>query len=183
MAKIIFLDVDGVLNSGFTLKHQLSGLCPGWGTLAPEGTPQQILGIDPLNVAVLEEVVKKTGAKVVISSAWREMHTLHELKLFLRAAGFTGEVIGATPSKLSGCRPTEIQLWLDENGMNVCTCSLREQEQCVTCRGRGQYLFVEKFVIIDDMADMGHLSHRFFRTSHEEGLLPEHVAAICSFLE
>lgn len=52
--KIIFLDVDGVLNCG-TTKERHKGM----------------LGIEDEKVTLLREIIEATGAKVVLTSTWR----------------------------------------------------------------------------------------------------------------
>lgn len=53
--KVIFLDVDGVLNDDYTADR----------------SPAGFIGIDDEMVANLERIVRKTGAKIVLSSSWR----------------------------------------------------------------------------------------------------------------
>lgn len=52
--KIIFLDIDGVLNHQHT-KERIHGC----------------LGIDPIRVNRLAKIVKETGAQVVLTSTWK----------------------------------------------------------------------------------------------------------------
>lgn len=54
--KVIFLDIDGVLNTNFT----------------KETTPDGYTGIDDDKVQLLHRIVEATGAEVVLSSSWRE---------------------------------------------------------------------------------------------------------------
>lgn len=54
--RIIFLDIDGVLNSKETLT---------------KSSHNGIMGIDPFRVLLLHRIVEATGAKVVLSSSWR----------------------------------------------------------------------------------------------------------------
>lgn len=51
---IIFLDIDGVLNSEETFKDK-----------------ETIFHIDPKMAGLLQKILKETGAKVVLSSSWR----------------------------------------------------------------------------------------------------------------
>lgn len=104
--KIIFLDIDGVLNSHQWIRaneHLLK--------------TQQLsmhVDLDKEAVARLERLVKQTEAKIVISSTWRIVHSLSSLRDILGRHGFTGEVIDKTP-KLNIARGLEIQQWLDKN--------------------------------------------------------------------
>jgi hypothetical protein len=91
--KVLFTDIDGVLNCSETIS-----------------LPDQI---DPAKVALLNWVCRETGCKIVISSTWRIIHPLLELTSILRSNGFEGEIIGATPSfKRSMARGQEIEWWL-----------------------------------------------------------------------
>ena len=54
--KVIFLDVDGVLNS-----QQLFEKCED----------DQLISVDEDNIKNLKTIVDATGAKIVLSSSWR----------------------------------------------------------------------------------------------------------------
>ena len=60
--KIIFLDVDGVLNNQDTFKHRYNHY---------QSTGEWVLEIDENMVNRLANIVNKTGAKIVLSSSWR----------------------------------------------------------------------------------------------------------------
>ncbi len=53
--KVIFLDVDGVLNCEETFKHHTNS----------------IIGIDPFMGLLVNRIILATGAQVVLSSSWR----------------------------------------------------------------------------------------------------------------
>lgn len=55
--KIIFLDIDGVLNRGSTV----------------EKTPAGFVGIDKELIEKLSKFVKKTKSRVVLTSSWKSM--------------------------------------------------------------------------------------------------------------
>lgn len=55
MDKLIFLDIDGVLNDDHTVEY----------------TPDGYTGIDDYHVAQLKKIIDKTNAKIVLSSDWR----------------------------------------------------------------------------------------------------------------
>jgi hypothetical protein len=157
--KVIFLDFDGVINS---LEY------------AMEDTERWNSGdlgmIDERKVSLINEIIKETDAKVVISSTWRTVFDLDTLRSFLSQKGFIGEVIGATPKpfvmvytmygKTWSVRGEEIQEWLDKN-----------------------YGEVEAFVILDDNSDMAHLTSKLVQTTWQEGMLPEHVATAIAMLK
>lgn len=99
--KIIFLDIDGVLNSKdwFEKNKDIKGYRE----------------INPKKVEFLKEIVDKTNAKIVLSSTWRNIPE-HPLFLFLvdvlRDKGL--EIKSFTP-KLEQNRPKEIKTWLEEH--------------------------------------------------------------------
>lgn len=99
--RILFLDIDGVLNH----KAFLESL----GYHARIGLDH----LDPEAVAVLDRIVALTGVKVVVSSAWRVIFTADEIQALLHARGFRGSIIGATPSG-GAERGDEIRQWLNE---------------------------------------------------------------------
>lgn len=111
---IIFLDIDGVLNSEASCRA-------AWQARGSTSRTSRAPGpdmLDPPRVAHLESLVQRTGAKVVISSNWRCWpECRHEtIAGWLRDLGFTGEAIGQTPMKMSYIsRGSEISLWLRDN--------------------------------------------------------------------
>jgi hypothetical protein len=137
--KIIFLDVDGVLN------------------VIPQGFDEFGGIFHPQFVDNLTHVIEMTEAKIVVSSSWRQSG-LDFIKNMWEKRGYPGEVIDVTPSlylKRGGCivfyndklqrhptesvggysipRGCEIEYWLDH-----------ESEK---------FGFVENFVILDDDTD------------------------------
>jgi hypothetical protein len=103
--KVLFLDFDGVLNSGAFI--EVRGYRPET--------------LDAAAVARLNGVLARTRARVVVSSTWRLGYTLGELRDILVRHGFEGEVIGVTPHLGRAAvfplqrtpRGMEIQAWLD----------------------------------------------------------------------
>lgn len=143
--KIIFLDIDGVLNS-----H-------GW--VHQHGDHTWLSMLDPDRIELLNQITKRTGAKLVISSSWRIFHGHTPLALLLQQAGVEGEVYDVTPTG-HGLRGREIQAWLDA-----------QPEQ------------PEAIVILDDCKDMGHLMDRLVQTNGAKGLQPYDVWKSIEMLE
>lgn len=99
--KIIFLDVDGVLNSqSYHLRCKLNDNSE-W-------------EIDEECVKNLKTIVDKTGADIVLSSTWRRMKDSHRLSIRLNMIldKYGLHISGKTPW-LHGERPKEIKTWLD----------------------------------------------------------------------
>jgi hypothetical protein len=171
---IIFLDFDGVIN------------CDGWleqASSTPPYTPEEELlivkmkeagehpadyavgsarSICPDMVAHVNSIIEASGAKVVISSAWRKLFTIECLRLLLEHNGFKGEIIGVTPAKRQTnfwdveIRAVEIKAWLESS----------EAEQ------------VTGFVILDDDPSPGYeeyYSNNTVTTSFWFGMTEEHT--------
>lgn len=117
--KVLFLDVDGVLNSEetFVRVHRT------WvesGNKTKEGDYTWPLGHLAIElIERLNTIVEATGCMVVLSSSWRKICELGDFRNFMTRQGFrfSDSIIDRTPSlSLSGaesCRGVEIQTWLD----------------------------------------------------------------------
>ena len=146
--KILFLDIDGVLNSADWYAGQRNGL----GDLAH---------FDPTLVRRVDEIAGRTGAAVVVSSAWRLSHPLDELRALLRRAGLvSAPIIGETPEIEGGIldglvRAVEILHWLEDHPEEA--------------RAQGGAT-VRRFAILDDLADFGPLAPWHVRTSLDVGV-------------
>ncbi len=107
--KVIFLDIDGVLNSAAYDRVR------DWRTLS---------AIDESRLPLLKEIADKTGAKIVLSSTWRcdwekDPALCREDGTYINQtfAKFGLEVYDKTPYLgLCADRHGEIKKWLNENG-------------------------------------------------------------------
>lgn len=164
--RIVFLDIDGVLNN----RDYLCSAQQRWVVDAHRNVIDTEM-IDPVRVALVNEIVARTGAEIVISSSWRRMFKLPELCGILAQRGLAASVVGATPTNISRTSPhrtlpeeeqvrrgEEIQAWLND--------------------ARG----VESFVILDDDSDMAHLADRHIKTDFEVGIDREHVERAVAML-
>jgi len=99
---VLFLDIDGVLNSGqfFDGKSHTGGII-----LVNTSTQ-----IDMNAVALLNTLIDKTQANIVISSTWRIGHSIPFLQDKLRVHGFKfpEHIIGCTPELPGKTRGKEI---------------------------------------------------------------------------
>lgn len=138
LEKIIFLDIDGVLNP----THYLNALFKMWKASEGEIKSQDEFGyyFFPQNCDSLKRIINETGAKLVISSEWRKMGKEKIMKMW-KIRNLPGEVVDITPTEdelisegnfdyldLIG-RGTLIEHWIKKNK------------------------FKGKFVIIDDTFD------------------------------
>jgi hypothetical protein len=142
---ILFLDMDGVMNSTkFMVAQGAAGKwdhprwpCDDWSNQ-----------IDPITVGLLSEIVVRTGAKIVISSSWRIARTQDHIWRDLRRHGFVGEVIDVTPHCSGEPRAFEIAAWLKHRAEDIIS-----------------------FAIVDDDLDAGFgMEDKFVRTMHTDGL-------------
>lgn len=108
--KVIFLDIDGVLNSDRSMVA--NGPMPNDHLDTDAFSHQYLVWMtDPIAVKLLNRAVREAGAKMVISSTNRMMgHT--KCVEALRAMGVEGEFIGSTPV-INADRGVEIQDWLN----------------------------------------------------------------------
>ena len=164
--KIIFLDIDGVLNSEKWYKERFDKkLYPNL-----EGYP--LCEFDPLTIEQLNLLTDKTNAKIVISSTWRMGRTIDELKKLFEEVGIKGEIIGVTPhltfSDGHGVdRGNEIKRWIDLNCIRWWDKMLSQKEKDIT---------LESYVILDDDPDMLlEQKDNFVRTSWRDGLTALHT--------
>lgn len=133
MTKIIFLDIDGVLNHEAFYKDRHEKIKRG------EELPSHPLDeIDPKCVQNLNRLCDETGANVVISSSWRHSGFQYCVDA-LHGSGFTGCIIDITPNlRGDGClRGNEILQWIKSNKEIV-----------------GEYYQFTEYVILDDDSDM-----------------------------
>lgn len=157
--KLIFLDVDGVLNRIATEER-----CEGY------------TFVEPQKLLYLQEIVQKTGANLVLTSTWRrgwyckehgltkESRDLEDIRFFdalqrkLREYGL--ELLSYTDD--FALRGKEIEKWLkDWTGEPI-----------------------ESFVILDDLPEeeLEPYAARLVQTCLHEGLLPEHVEQAIAML-
>jgi hypothetical protein len=167
MRRVIFLDIDGVLNH------------VGWRAPAFYEAESMAELIDPATVARLDLLIERSGAEVVLSSSWRRVFSTEKMQGILELVGFRGRLRDRTPipheydgaayERLTGsplptpgrsvARGYEIQQWLDAHAD------------------------VEGVVILDDSSQMAHLLPWLVRTSMLTGLCDEHVEQALACLQ
>lgn len=102
--KVIFLDVDGVLNSKDWLENN---------RVRTENS------VNPEKVKLLAEIVQKTNATVVLSSTWRYIPE-HPMFMYLTdILGQNGIKIHSFTPKLDGDRPKEIKSWINKQSEEI----------------------------------------------------------------
>lgn len=140
--KIIFLDIDGVLN------HQQYWIENPNRYSIPQSVSDDL---DPKSIEILNNIVERTKASIVVSSTWRKIHSIEKISEMLKSKGYKyNNIIDKTPV-LPSIRGKEIDEYLESK--------------------KG---LVESYLIIDDEDDIL-LSQRnnFMRTSMKYGLTPD----------
>jgi hypothetical protein len=101
--KIIFLDIDGVLNTECYINHfweycKLNDLARPEAKKDFNELMRDFYGnlFDPISVSALKYIVDQTGAKIIISSSWRGSGE-EWCKMMWVERGLPSEVIGITP--------------------------------------------------------------------------------------
>lgn len=152
MDKIIFLDIDGVLNP----THYSNSLYKMWKASFKEIKSHDEYGqlFFDQNCNALKRIIEETGSKIVISSTWR-MAGLNEMKSLWKHRCLAGEIISITPNESDVVqngicdfidlvnRGMEIDLWIKNNN------------------------YSGKYAIIDDTNDMLKKQNEFFVKTNE----------------
>ena len=148
--KVIFLDVDGVLNTHYTKVM----------------TAEESVFVEDKKIAILKEIIDRTGAKVVLSSSWRIGWVHLELgaddwcskdfiELREKLLEFGIELYDKTVvfDKYMRRRGDEIKKWLDEHED------------------------IEGYVIIDDLGGkwLRPCSSHLLQTNEFKGLEQKHI--------
>lgn len=144
--KIVFLDVDGVLNNRTSMFLSTKGIHPT--------AKRTLYTMDVGCVRLFKFLLDETDSKFVISSSWRRNTVSESHRVFtaLDWCGFTDAkkyCVGVTP-RLAANRGVEIDWWLNKNE-------------------------TEQFVVIDDDSFDIHQKDHFVRTDHEAGLTVKDV--------
>jgi hypothetical protein len=182
--KVLFLDIDGVLNSwewyarrGKHARDEGAAALVPPDLLAKWGVPvvRAYHELDPDTVALLQTVIDATDCRIVISSTWRIVYDERLLLDVLRARGFRGEIIGQTPDLSKNekgplwraePRGAEIVAWLD-----------------LYAAWNGEPA-VDAYAVVDDMSVQGMpgVEHVFVRTREAVGLTDKDVAQLIDLL-
>jgi hypothetical protein len=140
MDKVIFLDIDGVLVTGRSIRHFDS-----------LGVRLSHKRMDPRCIKLLDDLVEETGAKIVFSTSWRQGRKPRQLADMLYSNGSwqaSKAVIGETPwiPENDLTRAEEIEAWIEDQG------------------------FSGSFVILDDIDLSDAFGDSFVKTEFDTGL-------------
>jgi len=148
--RVIFLDIDGVLNSHRTVESRYRLPTP----IDADGDVRMAAKLDPIAIGLVNRLAVMADAKIVICSAWRIGSTLDGLKTLLGNAGLISErIIGMTDTNL-GLRGEQIARYLDK------------------------FSDIENYVWLDDDGDCLP-GQNLIQTKHEDGLAWRDYVAAC----
>lgn len=146
--RILFLDIDGVLNSD------------EWDNTDKEGNKDFLEEqFDPKAVSLLNKLVKTLDVHIVLTSTWRLNFNLIEMNALFQKVGLQKNIHSFTPNLLAGIghntRGNEILKWCIDNESTIQTKALHYTD----------------YLILDDNKDFL-LAQRnnFFRTDKKVGL-------------
>ena len=151
--KIIFLDIDGVVNSHAWYEKRPK--------LGPDHSREEFKKneFDPEAVKILRNIIAKTGAKVVLSSTWRLSEEGRE-----EVKRYCCDFISYTGECTSRIRGAEIHMWINDN------INYKERDKV-------------RYVILDDDSDMlMWQKDNFFRTDYKIGLTNEIADGVIRYL-
>lgn len=138
---LLYLDFDGVLNSNQWI----------WTHSGREHAEDEFAHIDPSRVAIVNKLVDLIDCKVVISSAWRILFNLADLRsgLVSKGATFRNRITSKTDSKM-GIRGDQIHR-------------------------HSLHFPNHKIVILDDSDDMGIMMPFLVKTNSDTGIVESDI--------
>ena len=137
MSKIIFLDIDGVLNT-----ERQHDRCVEAGLAYVDNFGY---AFDPVSVANLKRIVDETGADIVISSSWK-FWGLSTMQKLWASRELPGKIIDVTPNNVSD----EMLLSVDLDLMDLPAGKGSEIKEWLETKGQQ----VTHYAILDDLPDM-----------------------------
>lgn len=159
MKKVIFLDIDGVLNTG-------------------EGpnAPQDRFGdaFNPNAIENLSKVIAEAGAEIVVSSSWK-FFGLDGMQEMWKERNLPGQVIGITPNTISD----EMLLNANLDDMDSLCFKGLEIKEWLAKHGK----MIDNYAILDDENSfLPEQQPHFVKTNPECGISKEDVNRVIEIL-
>jgi Swiss Army Knife RNA repair-like protein len=156
--KLIFLDIDGVLNSTRYVESDYYKQATANMSDAEVMLIAHHLHLDPDALRLVNDLVKRSGAQVILSSTWRGKYSCEEMTEMMKGRGADFVVSDATPALFGKVHSSRIP-----RGKEI-----------------GHYLkLLEKqpdaYVILDDHDDMLTLKDHLVQTDIKLGLTQDDV--------
>ena len=166
MSKVIFLDIDGVLNTERQHDHCVEAELAYIDNFG--------YAFDPVSVANLKRIVDETGADIVISSSWK-FWGLSTMQKIWASRELPGKIIDVTPNNVSD----EMLLSVDLDLMELPAGKGSEIKEWLSTSGSQ----VTDYAIIDDLPDMlpEQQSH-FVQTDPRSGITENDADRIITIL-
>jgi hypothetical protein len=152
--KIIFLDIDGVMNTASWLNTQP----PFSLRLYPERA------LHPVAVQRLNDITEQTGAAIVISSTWRMKMGLQRLREVFAGVGLRATIIDVTPSL----------------PMRDDTLALHREQELISWLRR--HPEVQAYIVLDDLPIGGAFSPTAILIDPEVGLTDDDASRAVDIL-
>jgi HAD domain in Swiss Army Knife RNA repair proteins len=145
--RVVFLDFDGVLNNADWI-HKMHAAGHKHASFLQKHQDD----LNPDAVKLVSDFVLEMEARVVISSSWRILHPIGELRIMLKNRGWDDRnlIIDKTPRTSRGFRGDEVNQWLSEHPE------------------------VTSHVIFDDDGDF-HDIQPLVKTTWDSGITPFHI--------
>lgn len=170
---IIFLDIDGVLNSEESVNEVYQENFSTRWTHLPHKK----------HIKILDKIIDITKSKIVISSTWRRTQRWYQLGDLLYLAGLkNADVIFDSTPILNKKRGLEIQAWLDEYDSLPYT-QLDNDNKFIYTSQKTKSWDIESFVILDDDTDMEHLMDRLVHINSYDGLSETDIQKVLEILK
>ena len=163
--KILFLDIDGVLNS----TDNMAAMSELW-RINKDDKSKDNYGhlFDERCVRWLKFIIAKTDCKIVLSSTWRRSG-LSVIQTMWQMRELPGEVIDITPTSVS------------QETINLYASNSNEADRGYEIQEWIDIHKPEKYCIVDDDSDM--LPHQnFVQTNSKIGLDYSSALVVCRFL-
>lgn len=159
--KIIFLDIDGVLNVNRRQHDQYGQL------------------FHPEFVDNLKFIVDNTLAKIVISSTWR-LSGIEVMREMWQIRNLPGEIIGVTGRHETGIRGIEIEQYLEYMGFKRASWNKETQIKYL------ENSVVSNYIVIDEDSDMRYYQkEHFIKTScnynHPDSIEGYGLTKLCAY--